>query len=161
MIRKISTIAAAVAIAALGLAGVVYAQSGETKQDSSVAAMQNCPMMGAMAKGPAAALMHRGALGLTEAQVNRLESVKQRARNETRAILTQEQRVKFEQAGAGMAGMHRMMAMMGGMHGMMGDGEGGMKDMADCPMMHGMMRDGMGGMRMDGDSAAMRNPPQR
>lgn len=162
MTRKISTMAATVAIAALGLAGVVYAQSGETKQGSSVAAMQNCPMMGAMAEGPTAALMHSRMLGLTDAQVNRLESIEQRARDETRATLTQEQRGKLEQAGVGtMAGMHRMMAMMGGMHGMMGDGQSGMKDMADCPMMQGMMRDGMDGMRMHGDSASTRNPPQR
>lgn len=150
MSRKISTMAAAVAIAALGFAGVVYAQSGEAKKGSSVAAMQNCPMMAAMTEGPAAALHRRDALGLTDAQVTRLESIEQRARNETLAVLTPEQRGKLAQAGAG---------TMAGMHGMMGDSQAGMKRMANCPMMQGMMRDGMDGMRMHGDSAAMRNRP--
>lgn len=151
MTRKISTIAATVAVAALGFAGVVYAQSGETKKDGSAAMMRDCPMMkAAAAEGPTAALMHRGALGLTEAQVNRLEAVEQRARDETLAVLTQEQRGELEQAGAG---------AMAGMHGMMGEGQGGMKDMADCPMMQGMMRNGMEGMRMHGDSGSKRNRP--
>lgn len=155
MTRKISTLAATVAIAALGFAGVVYAQSGETKKDSSATMMHDCPMMRAAAEGPTAALMHRGTLGLTAAQVNRLESIEQRARNETLAVLTPEQRGKLAQAGAGtMAGMDRMM-------GMMGDSQGGMKGMAECPMMQGMMRNGMGRMRMHGDSTPMRNPRER
>lgn len=161
MTRKITTIAATVAIAALGVAGVVYAQSGETKKAGAVAAMQNCPMMEAMAEGPTAALMRRGALGLTETQVNRLESIEQRARDETRATLTQEQRGKFEQAGAGaMAGMHRMMPMSDSMHRMMGDRRAGMMDMTDGQRMQGMMRDGADSMRMHGDSSSMRNRPQ-
>lgn len=146
MTRKITTTFAAFAIAALSLAGLVSAQSGETKKDGAMAMMHDCPMMRGTAEGPAAALKQRAALGLTEAQVQRLEAIEHRTRNETLAVLTPEQRGKLAQAGAGMMGMMRQ--------------DSSMMDMSQCPMMQGMMGNGMEGMRMHGDSGSRRNRPQ-
>lgn len=97
MTRKILTVLATAGVAALGITGVGYAQHGEAGADTTTEmrrmrgmsgmparmdVMRDCPMMQGMAHGPAAALKHRDSLGLTDAQVRRLESVRTRADEE-------------------------------------------------------------------------------
>lgn len=97
MTRKILTVLATAGVAALGLTGVGYAQHGGARADSTTETrpmrgmsgmpammdmMRDCPMMQAMAHGPAAALKHRDSLGLSDTQVRSLESVRTRADEE-------------------------------------------------------------------------------
>ena len=74
-------------------AGVLHAQLGEPVRESErtqqmgdmpmgdmMAMMRSCPMMQARAGGPAAALRHREALDLSEAQVRQLEAMQESMR---------------------------------------------------------------------------------
>ncbi len=73
----------AIALALALMAGVfatraLYAQA-RGGMGGMMSMMRDCPMMGAVAQGPDAALKHRQELGLTAAQVQRLESLSQEA----------------------------------------------------------------------------------
>lgn len=86
MNTKSLTIFATVAVAALGFAGVVDAQRGTMKMDTTMKMdammpmMRDCPMMRGATEGPSAVLGRREALGLTNSQVTRLEVIEQRTR---------------------------------------------------------------------------------
>lgn len=74
MVRKIFGLF--VLALALGTAGVLYAQQkGGMKMGGMMSMMQDCPMMGAMQESPSAVLEQREELGLTAAQVTRLEAL--------------------------------------------------------------------------------------
>jgi Spy/CpxP family protein refolding chaperone len=78
MIRKRFTAfaLALMAVAGLTAAGVLYAQNQKgdgMEMGGMMSMMEDCPMMGAMAQGPQAALEHRDELGLTDAQVTKLK----------------------------------------------------------------------------------------
>lgn len=79
MTRKAFGLSAILGIFALVLtaAGVLYAQQGHGGMMGMMSMMQNCPMRGAMQESPAAVLEHREELGLTAAQVTRLETLRE------------------------------------------------------------------------------------
>ncbi len=75
MIRKF--LAALVLVLALGVAGVLVAQNRMGGMHGGMMQMmRDCPMMQGMAQSPAAALDHRDELGLTDAQVQRLQALR-------------------------------------------------------------------------------------
>ncbi len=87
MIRKTLGVFTLSIVAALVfvLGGVLYAQQrgGDGMQGGMMgqmmSMMRSCPMMGSAAQGPQAALQHREELGLTDAQVQRLETLQTQA----------------------------------------------------------------------------------
>lgn len=68
-------------VAGFFAARVVYAQTrgGNDGMMGMMSMMRDCPMMGAMGQGPQAALKHRQELGLSAAQVQRLEALAREA----------------------------------------------------------------------------------
>lgn len=83
------------AVTATG-AGLLYAQTherGPGMMGSMMGMMADCPMMGAMAEGPAAALRHADELALTDVQVERLETIRATSAEAHRAIMPQMQQV--------------------------------------------------------------------
>ena len=89
MIRKTFGVLALLVLAAAGalFAGVLYAQNqksdGERTQGGMMGMMEmmrDCPMMSAMMQGPDMALKHRSELGLTDAQAQRLQALRDGAK---------------------------------------------------------------------------------
>ena len=82
MIRKVLGFFALafVLVAGVATAGVLYAQQsgGMGGMKGMMNMMENCPMMGAMRESPQAVLKQREELGLTTAQVQRLEALQER-----------------------------------------------------------------------------------
>lgn len=120
MTRTIVTVLATAGVAALGVTGVGYAQRTEARADTATAMrgmhemsgmpammnmMRDCPMMQAMAQGPAAALKHRDSLGLSDTQVQRLEAIRTRT-GETRDRMMERMQV-LHREGAGVSGAER------------------------------------------------------
>ncbi|MGH7458151.1 MAG: Spy/CpxP family protein refolding chaperone [Longimicrobiaceae bacterium] len=66
-------------VAGLATAGILYAQKagGMGGMMGMMSMMESCPMAGAMAQSPAAVLEHREELGLTDAQVTKLEALQE------------------------------------------------------------------------------------
>ena len=102
MNSKIVTILAAAGIAALGVTGVGYAQRSDAMADTTtkmramhgmsnmsgmMSMMADCPMMQSMAEGPASALKHRDSLRLSDAQVQRLQTIEARSGAARRAAM--------------------------------------------------------------------------
>lgn len=128
MTRKILGVLAlaVVLVAGFATAGVLFAQKqmqnrmggdGMGMMDM-MSMMRDCPMMGAMAQGPAAALRDREELGLTQAQVQKLETLQagteqartqamQRMRALHQEIAKATQGERFDEAAA-RAGFDRM-----------------------------------------------------
>lgn len=87
MTRKIFGVLAlaVLLVVGLGTAGVLFAQKqmkdrtggGGMGMMGMMSMMRDCPMMGAMAQSPAAALDNREELGLSDAQVKRLETLRE------------------------------------------------------------------------------------
>lgn len=84
MTRKILGAFALTLVLVVGLvaARMVYAQTsgGMGGMMGMMSMMKDCPMMGAMAQGPQAALEHRQELGLSNAQMTRLEALTEQSR---------------------------------------------------------------------------------
>ena len=88
--------------------------------------MRDCPMMGAMGSGPSAALEQREALGLTDAQAERMESLRSRASEAQSEMMPRMHAIHAELAqltGRGQfdeAAVRRTFARMGELHTDMG-----------------------------------------
>ena len=84
MTRKIFGAFALALVLVVGLfaARMTYAQTsgGMGGMMGMMSMMKDCPMMGAMAQGPQAVLEHRQELGLSDAQVTRLEALTEQSR---------------------------------------------------------------------------------
>jgi Spy/CpxP family protein refolding chaperone len=178
MTRKIFGAFALALVLVLGLFAVrvVYAQTsgGMGGMMGMHGMMKDCPMMGAMAQGPRAALEHRKELGLSDAQVKRLEALAEQGRPDHARMMQQMRAIHQEirQATSGdqfnEAAVRAAFDRMGKLHTEMGVamlrtqhqtrqvltaeqrarlqelGGGMMGMMQDCPMMKGMMGQGQG-----------------
>lgn len=166
MARKLFGFFALAAVLAFGFVAVraLSAQAG----GGMMGMMKDCPMMGAMAQGPEAALRHKDALGLTPQQVQRLEALRNTAPDHA-AMMTRMQEIhaQIRAATAGEvfdeAAARAAFDRMGDLHTEMGvamlrtqhqvrriltpeqretlaeQGGGMMGMMQNCPMMGGMM----------------------
>lgn len=110
--RKMLSGAALAAGLMLG-GGVLHAQIGEPVQEPDrmeqmgempmmdmMAMMRSCPMMQARSAGPAAALKHRDALDLSEAQVRELEALQEMMRERRQPAMEQMRETHRELADA-------------------------------------------------------------
>ena len=141
MSKKILIVLAAAGAAALGVTGVGYAQRGEAKADTATEmrgmhgmsgmsammdTMRDCPMMQGMAQGPAAALEHRDSLGLSDAQVRKLETIRARAEKDRSGVMERMESVHRETVDVGAAerfdeaAVRRALTRMGELHADMG-----------------------------------------
>ena len=105
-----------------------YAQMSEGTHDMPMVTsmMENCPMMGAMARGPEAALRHQEELGLTNEQVQDLETLAERNGPARSAVMQQMRALhaEIDDASSGEifdeAAVRRAFDRMGRIHGEMG-----------------------------------------
>lgn len=88
-------------VAGLATAGILYAQKagGMGGMMGMMSMMENCPMAGAMAQSPAAVLEHREELGLTDAQVTKLEVLQEGAKQTRMQAMEQMGTIHQEIAG--------------------------------------------------------------
>jgi Spy/CpxP family protein refolding chaperone len=100
MTRKILGALALTLVLVVGLvaARMVYAQTsgGMGGMMGMMSMMKDCPMMGAMTQGPQAALDHRQELGLSDAQVTRLQAVAEQSRPDHSRAMQQMQALHQE-----------------------------------------------------------------
>ena len=130
MTRKVFGALALALVLVLGLfaARMVTAQTsgGTGGMMGMMSMMKDCPMMGAMAQGPRAALEHRKELGLSEAQVKRLEALAEQAKPDHARMMQQMQALHQEirQATSGEqfneAAVRAAYGRMGALHAEMG-----------------------------------------